>query len=120
MLVIYILKMLPNSRLLDFPIRAYFILSAAKTQPLPIMVSFILISFTSAVREIPLMYRLSDEQQRKVVKQLWGSAYAFGFSAVLVVFLIIPAPCLLWFHIAAANADLVSHKKLQLHKIIET
>merc|ERR1719266_3283121 len=74
MLVIYILKMLPNSRLLDFPIRAYFILSAAKTQPLPIMVSFILISFTdyartllefatlvkSAVREIPLMYRLSE------------------------------------------------------------
>ena len=130
--MLYILKLLPNSWLVVLPVRMYFLLSAAKNQPLPIVLSLILISFTdyakvvfefstlvkNALRETPLMYRLKNDQQRKVVKQLWGSAYAFGFHAVLVIFLIIPAPCLLWFHIAAANAELVAHRQLQLPRVL--
>ena len=124
---------MPNAFLLVLPVRIYFLLSAAKNQPLPILLSLFLISFTdsakvifefstlvkNSMREIPLMYRLENTQQRKVVKQLWGSAYAFGFSAVLTIFLVIPAPCLLWFHIAAAYADLASFKELQLPRAIE-
>ena len=124
---------MPNAWLFVVPVRLYFLLAAAKTQPLPILLSLFLISFTdsakvifefstlvkNSMREIPLMYRLRNTQQKIVVKQLWGSAYAFGFSAVLTVFLVIPAPCLLWFHIAAAYADLVSVKDLELLKAIE-
>ena len=124
---------MPNAWLLVIPARVYFLLSAAKNQPLPILLSLFLISFMdsakvlfefstlvkNSMREIPLMYRLENTQQRKVVKQLWGSAYAFGFSAVLTVFLVIPAPCLLWFHISAAYADLASHKVLELSKVVE-
>ena len=112
--------------------RIYFLLAAAKNQPLPIVLSLILISFTdyanvmyefstlvkNSLREIPLMYRLKNDQQRKVVEQLWGSAYAFGFSSVLALFLIIPAPCLFWFHIAAASADLTTYKTLKLPQTI--
>ena len=71
------------------------------------------------MHEIPLMYILKNTQLRKVVQQLWGSAYAFGFSAVLTIFLVIPAPCLLWFHIAAAYADLATFKELELPKAID-
>ena len=131
--MLYFLKLIPNSWLFVLPVRAYFLLAAAKNQPLPIVLSLILISFTdyakvifefstlvkNSLREIPLMYRLKNDQQRKVVKQLWGSAYAFGFSAVLSVFLIIPAPCLLWFHIAASNADLAAYKPLKLPQTID-
>ena len=123
---------MPNSWLLVLPIRAYFLLSAAKKQPLPIVLSLILISFTdyakvtfefatlvkNGLRENPIMYRLKNDQQRKVVQRLWGNAYAFGFNAVLSTFLIIPAPCLLWFHIAAANADLAAYRPLKLPKAI--
>ena len=72
----------------------------------------------NSLREIPLMYRLENEQQRRLVKELWSSAYAFGFGAVLTIFLIIPAPCLFWFHIAASNADLVNHKSLNIQNAI--
>ena len=72
----------------------------------------------NSLREIPLMYRLENEQQRRLVKELWSSAYAFGFGAVLTIFLIIPAPCLFWFHIAASNADLENHKSLNIQNAI--
>ena len=84
--MLYFLKLIPNSWLFVLPVRTYFLLAAAKNQPLPIVLSLILISFTdyakvifefstlvkNSLREIPLMYRLKNGQQRKVVQQLWG------------------------------------------------
>ena len=124
--------LMPYSWLFVLLVRIYFLLTAAKNQPLLIVLSLIWICFTdyanvmyefstlvkNSFREIPLMYRLKNDQQRKVVGQLWGNAYAFGFSSVLAVFLIIPAPCLFWFHIAAANADLTVYKPLKLPQAI--
>ena len=110
----------------------YVLLTSAKRQPLPIVLSLLMLPITNfgqkslqfsitvrcALREIPLVYRLKESEQRKMVKELWSSAYAFGYASVLVVLMIFPVPCVLWFHIAAANADLVAHPPLLISKSI--
>ena len=132
LLLHYVLKRLPYSWLCTILLQVYFLLTSAKRQPLPIVLSLMLLPVTDyaqtmlqfsitvrcALREIPLIYRLKRDQQRDMVKELWGSAFAFGFGAVLVILLIIPAPCMLWFHVAAANADLVAHRQLKIAKSI--
>ena len=132
LLVYFIVKRLPYSWLCAILLQVYFLLTSAKRQPLPVVVSLMLLPVTDfaqtmlqfsitvrcALREIPLVDRLKNDQQRDMVKQLWGSAFAFGFGTVLVILLIIPAPYVLWFHVAAANADLAAHQPLKLTKSI--
>ena len=110
---------------------AFVMLTSAKRQPLPILLSLLLLPVTSfaqkmlqfsitvrcLLREIPLIYRLTDNHQSKVVKELWGSAYAFGYASILVIVMVFPMPCILWFHVAAANADLIAYKPLKISKI---
>ena len=129
-----IIKQLPYSGYLTAMVSVFVLVTSAKRQPLPIVLSLMLLPVTKyahqmlqfsitvrcALREIPLLYRLKDNHQHQVVKQLWGSAYAFGYASILVTFMVLPMPCLLWFHIAAANADLVAHRPLKLSKTINT
>ena len=110
---------------------SFVMLTSAKRQPLPILLSLLLLPITSfahkmlqfsitvrcVLREIPLVYRLTDKHQSQVVKELWGSAYAFGYASILVILMVFPMPCILWFHVAAANADLITYQPLKLSKI---
>ena len=127
-----ILKTLPYSEFFTFVMTAYVLLTSAKRQPLPIVVSLMLLPVTNfaqqmlkfsitvrcVLREVPLLYRLKDEPQRKVVRELWGSAYSFGYASILAIAMVFPMPCILWFHVAAANADLVAEGRLQVYRII--
>ena len=111
---------------------AYVLLTSARRQPLPIILCLLFLPVTNlakiilqfsltvrcALREIPIIYRLKDKDQRHVIKELWSSAYAFGYASILVICVAFPIPCLLWFHVAAANADLVANQALGLMKII--
>ena len=126
-----VIQMLPYSGILTAMASAFVMLTSAMRQPLPILLSLLLLPVTSfahkvlqfsitvrcVLREIPLIYRITDKDQRKVVKELWGSAYAFGYASTLVIAMLFPIPCILWFHVAAANADLVAYQPLKLSKI---
>ena len=112
---------------------SYVLLTSARRQPFPIILSLLLlpvanfakatlqfsITVRCALREIPILYRLKDSDQRYVIKELWSSAYAFGYASVLVICIAFPLPCLLWFHVAAANADIIANQKLGISRMIK-
>ena len=127
-----LIQTLPYSQVITVLISTYVLLTSARRQPLPIVLSLLFLPVTNfakiilqfsitvrcALREIPILYRLKDKDQRNVIKELWSSAYSFGYGSVLVICIAFPIPCFLWFHVAAAYADLVANKTLGILKII--
>ena len=133
MIAHYVIRTLPYSQLITVLMSSYVLLTSARRQPLPIILSLLLLPVTNfakttlqfsitvrcALREIPILYRLKDSNQRYLIKELWSSAYAFGYASILVICIAFPVPCLLWFHVAAANADVVANRKLGISKMIK-
>ena len=127
-----LIQTLPYSQVVTVLMSTYVLLTSARRQPLPIVLSLLFLPVTNfakmilqfsitvrcALREIPILYRLKDKDQRNVIKVIWSSAYSFGYGSVLVMCVAFPIPCLLWFHVAAAYADLVANKTLGILEIV--
>jgi len=94
-----LIQTLPYSQVIIVLMSTYVFLTSARRQPLPIVLSLLFLPVTNfakmilqfsitvrcALREIPILYRLKDKDQRNVIKELWSSAYSFGYGSVLVI-----------------------------------